>query len=229
MTVRHSHDGKYSCQRDRRISNQPIDFGSFERTDLIRCRERDHPLRNDNYHGEGFALFRDSVFSAPLPGPPSPYQRNQDGGNFWRSDSQSDKTVLLSGCGTHRQPEPLAAIVPAPPSDVHYTGNTGTPFRETDTHERPVSDFNLWQNVRLFYRFSYFDSKAVATGGAVGYQPFQDENYTRTHGIGADLHNQRVDSRTKLPVRISSEVPSITWVITVLAPGLPFANFPVSS
>jgi hypothetical protein len=31
----------------------------------------------NNYHGEGFALYRNSVFSAPLPGPPSPYERNQ--------------------------------------------------------------------------------------------------------------------------------------------------------
>src|ERR1700684_750110 len=43
---------------------------------------------SNNYHGEGFALFRDSAFSAalPTPTPPpileSPYARNQDGGNF---------------------------------------------------------------------------------------------------------------------------------------------------
>ena len=37
---------------------------------------------SNSFHGEGFALFRDSVLGAALPGPPSPYQRNQDGGNF---------------------------------------------------------------------------------------------------------------------------------------------------
>jgi len=43
----------------------------------------------NDFHGEGFALFRSSAFSAALPGPPppappleSPYARNQDGGNF---------------------------------------------------------------------------------------------------------------------------------------------------
>src|SRR6202050_2239356 len=41
----------------------------------------------NNYHGEGFALFRDSDFSAALPGPPSPYQRNQDGGNLDRKST----------------------------------------------------------------------------------------------------------------------------------------------
>src|ERR1700679_3570710 len=40
---------------------------------------------SNSFHGEGFGLFRDSVFGAALPGPvgiPSPYERNQDGGNF---------------------------------------------------------------------------------------------------------------------------------------------------
>src|SRR5271168_228 len=43
----------------------------------------------NQFHGEGFALYRDSVFSAALPAPPppappleSPYARNQDGGNI---------------------------------------------------------------------------------------------------------------------------------------------------
>src|SRR5205807_9025264 len=33
-------------------------------------------------HGEAFGLFRDSSIAAALPGPPSPFQRSQFGGNL---------------------------------------------------------------------------------------------------------------------------------------------------
>ncbi len=174
----------------------------------------------NNYHGEGFALYRNSVFSAPLPGPPSPYERNQDGGNFGGPILKDKLFFFLDA--EHTNQNLSAPIVPAPPFDV-YTGNTGTPFRETDYDAR--LDFNLWQNIRLFYRFSYFDSRAVATGGAIGYQPFQDKNYTRTHVIGADF-------TTKGGFTHSFRFEYLKFINnlgdTVLGSGLPFANFPVS-
>src|SRR6202041_2435426 len=111
--------------------------------------------------------------------------------------------------------------VPAPPFDV-YAGNTGTPFRETDYDAR--MDVNLFKNVRMFYRFSYFDSRAVATGGTIGFQPFQDKNYTRTHVIGADFttggftHSFRFEY-----LKFINNLGD-----TVLGSDLPFANFPVS-
>src|ERR1700734_2310553 len=81
---------------------------------------------SNNYHGEGFALFRDSAFSAPLPGPPSPYQRNQDGGNIG-GPILKDKVFFFLDA-EHSNQNLSAPIVPAPPFDV-YTGNTGTPLR----------------------------------------------------------------------------------------------------
>jgi carboxypeptidase family protein len=175
---------------------------------------------SNSYHGEGFALFRDSDFAAALPGPPSPYQRNQDGGNFG-GPILKDKVFFFLDA-EHTNQNLLAPIVPAPPFDV-YTGNTGTPFRETDYDAR--LDFNLFKNVRMFYRFSYFDSKAVATGGTIGYQPFQDKNYTRTHVIGADF-------TTKGNFTHSFRFEYLKFINnlgdTVVGSGLPFANFPVS-
>src|ERR1700733_8377869 len=134
------------------------------------------------YHGEGFALFRDSAFSAPLPGPPAPYQRNQDGGNFG-GPILKDKIFFFLDA-EHTNQNLLAPVVPTAPFDA-YTGSFNSPYRETDYVARV--DFNLWKNVRMFYRFSYFDSKAVATGGTVGFQPFQDKNYTKQHVAGADF------------------------------------------
>src|ERR1700733_4779262 len=174
---------------------------------------------SNNYHGEGFALFRDSDLAAALPGPPSPYQRNQDGGNFGRPILKVKVFFFLDAEPTNQN---LAApIVPAPPFDV-YAGNTGTPFRETDYDAR--MDVNLFKNVRMFYRFSYFDSRAVATGGTIGFQPFQDKNYTRTHVIGADFttggftHSFRFEY-----LKFINNLGD-----TVLGSNLPFANFPVS-
>jgi Carboxypeptidase regulatory-like domain len=174
----------------------------------------------NNYHGEGFALFRDSDFSAALPGPPSPYQRNQDGGNFG-GPILTDKLFFFLDA-EHTNQNLLAPIVPAPPFDV-YTGNTGTPFRETDYDAR--LDWQFWKNVRMFYRYSYFDSLAVATGGTIGYQPFEDKNYTRTHVIGADF-------TTKGGYTHSFRFEYLKFINnlgdTVLGSNLPFANFPVS-
>jgi hypothetical protein len=172
------------------------------------------------YHGEGFALFRDNEFSADLPGPPSPYQRNQDGGNFGGPILKDKLFFFLDA--EHTNQNLLAPIVPAAPFDV-FTGNTATPFRETDYDAR--LDWQFWKNVHMFYRFSYFDSLAVATGGTIGYQPFKDKNYTRTNVVGADF-------TTKGGYTHSFRFEYLKFINnlgdTVLGSNLPFANFPVS-
>src|ERR1700733_7369298 len=181
---------------------------------------------SNNYHGEGFALFRDSAFSAalPTPTPPptleSPYARNQDGGNFGGPILKDKVFFFLDAEHTNQN---LAAPVVAAAPFTPYSGNVNSPFRETDYDAR--LDFNLFKNVRMFYRFSYFDSRALATGGTVGFQPFQDKNYTRTHVIGADF-------TTKGNFTHSFRFEYLKFINnlgdTVLGSDLPFANFPVS-
>jgi Carboxypeptidase regulatory-like domain len=178
------------------------------------------------FHGEGFALFRDSTFSAalPTPSPPptleSPYSRNQDGGNFGGPILKDKVFFFLDAEHTNQN---LAAPVVAAAPFTPYSGNVSSPFRETDYDAR--LDFNLFKNVRMFYRFSYFDSKALATGGTVGFQPFQDKNYTRTQVIGADF-------TTKGNLTHSFRFEYLKFINnlgdTVLGSDLPFANFPVS-
>src|SRR5580693_3882020 len=172
------------------------------------------------YHGEGFALFRDSELAAALPGPPSPYQRNQDGGNFG-GPILKDKVFFFLDA-EHTNQNLAAPIVPAPPFSP-YSGNVSSPFRETDYDAR--LDWQFWKNVRKFYRFSYFDSLAVATGGTIGYQPFEDKNYTRTNVVGADF-------TTKGGYTHSFRFEYLKFINnlgdTVLGSNLPFANFPVS-
>src|SRR6202789_1542478 len=140
---------------------------------------------SNSFHGEGFGLFRDSVFGAALPGPagiPSPYQRNQDGGNFGGTILKDKVFFFLDA--EHTNQNLAAPVVAGSPFDP-YTGTFNSPYRARDYVARV--DFNLFKNVRMFYRFSFSDSKAVATGGAVGFSPFEDKNYTRTHVLGADF------------------------------------------
>jgi hypothetical protein len=172
------------------------------------------------FHGEGFGIFRDSSFGAALPGPPAPYQRNQDGGNFG-GPILKDKIFFFLDA-EHTNQNLLAPVVPAAPFDA-YTGSFNSPYRETDYVARV--DFNLWKNVRMFYRFSYFDSKAVATGGTVGFQPFQDKNYTKQHVAGADFSTGNGFTHS-----IRFEYLKFTNNLgdAVLGTGLPFADLPVS-
>jgi hypothetical protein len=121
----------------------------------------------NDYHGEGFALFRSSSLAAPLPGPPSPFERNQDGGNFGGPILKDNLFFFLDAEYTNQNLQaPVVTSGPFTP----FTGSSGTPFRETDYDAR--LDWQLQHGIRIFYRFSYFDSLAVASGGTVGYQQF---------------------------------------------------------
>src|SRR5262249_42135319 len=137
----------------------------------------------NTYHGEGFALFRSSVFSAALPAPPppapplqSPYARNQDGGNFGGPILKDRLFFFLDA--EHINQNLSAPVVTSEPFSS-FTGNNSAPFRETDYMAK--LDYNLGKSAHLFYRFSYFDSRAVSAGGVIGFQPFEGKNYTRTH------------------------------------------------
>ncbi|MGH7746116.1 MAG: carboxypeptidase regulatory-like domain-containing protein, partial [Candidatus Dormibacteria bacterium] len=129
---------------------------------------------SNNYHGEMFGLLRDSVFSAALPGPPSPYARNQEGANLGGPILKDKLFFFLDA--EHTNQNLASPVVVAPPFDP-LSGNVSSPFRESDFDGR--LDWQFWKNVRMFYRFTFFDSRAVASGGGVGFQPYQDKNYTR--------------------------------------------------
>jgi len=171
------------------------------------------------FHGEGFALFRDSDIAAALPGPPAPYARNQDGGNFG-GPLMKDRVFFFVDA-EHTNQNLAAPVIPSPPFDV-FAGNTQAPFRETDYDAR--LDWQFKNGLRMFYRFSYFDSRAVSAGGLIGFQPFEDKNYTRTHVVGADFTSGGFTHSIRFEyLKFINNLRDI-----VLGSDLPLANFPVS-
>ena len=173
----------------------------------------------NDFHGEGFALFRDSDLSAALPGPPAPYQRNQDGGNFGGPILKDKLFFFLDA--EHTNQNLAAPVITSAPLDS-FSGNTSAPFRETDYDAR--LDYRLKNGVTLFYRFSYFDSRAVSAGGVIGFQPFEDKNYTRTHVVGADFTTGSFTHSFRFEyLKFINNLGDI-----VLGSNLPFANYPVS-
>jgi TonB dependent receptor len=80
------------------------------------------------------------------------------------------------------------------------------------------------KGLQIFYRFNYFQDRAVSSGGSVGFQPFEDKNHTRSHVVGADFttggftHSFRFEY-----LKFINDLSDI-----VLGSSLPFANFPVS-
>jgi len=173
----------------------------------------------NTFHGEAFGLFRDSVFSAALPGPPAPYQRSQFGGNFGGAIIKNKLFFFLDSERTKQ--DLFAPVITAAPLDS-FTSGSNAPFRETDLVGR--LDWQVTNNLRVFYRPSYFSDKAVSAGGAVGYQPYQNKNHTRSQVAGADFNTGGFTHSIRFEyLKFINDLSD-----AVLGTNLPLANFPVS-
>src|SRR6202030_1576524 len=111
----------------------------------------------------------------------------QDGGNFGGAFIKDKLFFFLDA--EHINQNLIAPVVPSDPFTT-FTGNTSAPFHETDYDAR--LDGLVGKGVRMFYRFSDLDSLAVAAGGLIGLQPYEDKNYTKTHVVGADFTSSGV-------------------------------------
>jgi carboxypeptidase family protein len=176
----------------------------------------------NNFHGQAFGLFRDSSMAAALPHPAgigAPFQREQFGGNLGGPIIKDKFFFFLDA---ERTKQDLAApVLVASPLNA-FSGTFSSPYRETNLLGR--GDFVVTQNLKLFYRFSYFNNAAASTFGAASFQPFKNKDYTRTHVLGADYtlgswtHSFRFEY-----LKFQNQI-----VDDVLGTGLPFADFPVS-
>jgi hypothetical protein len=138
----------------------------------------------NEYHGEAFYLFRtDSTAASIGEGKDIPYQRNQFGGRF---GGALIKNKLFFFTSAERTKQDLFApvVLSAPFSGL--SGGFNSPFREAEALGRLD-----WQikpgNYHLFYRFSYDETKNVATFVPNSFNPYANRNNTPVHGVGFDF------------------------------------------
>jgi hypothetical protein len=138
----------------------------------------------NHYHGEGYYYFRDQNMDANLPGGTHNYfQRNQFGGSlggpilkdrlFFFADAERTKQDLLNPVLSSG---PFAAI----------TGNYDSPFREAEAVGR--LDWQITNNYKFFYRFSYDENKDVLAIIPNSFQPFANVDHTPVHAMGLDFN-----------------------------------------
>ncbi len=136
------------------------------------------------YHGEGFYYFRDQVLDAALPSDStSPFQRNQYGGSiggpiiknrlFFFLDAERDKQDLI---------DPVVLSTPF----QALSGTFDSPFREVEGLGR--LDWQINNNYKMFYRFSYDQNKSVLPFVPSSFQPFSNVTHTPDHVVGLDFN-----------------------------------------
>lgn len=136
------------------------------------------------YHGEGFYYFRDQVLDASLPADStSPFQRNQYGGSiggpiiknrlFFFLDAERDKQDLI---------DPVVLQTPF----QSLSGTFDSPFREAEGIGR--LDWQINNNYKMFYRFSYDQNKSVLPFVPSSFQPFSNITHTPDHVVGLDFN-----------------------------------------
>src|SRR5262249_6551761 len=134
------------------------------------------------FHGEAFEFLRDHTFNANVPGgTDNPFQRHQFGGRLGGPIIKNKLFFFLDGERT-KQDSFAAVLVSAPLNN--FSGGFSQPFRETNLLGRV--DYDLGHGAKAFYRYSYFSNLLAATFG-LGYEVYDNKDYTRNHVAGIDL------------------------------------------
>ena len=136
------------------------------------------------YHGEGYYYFRDYDFNANLPGASDNYfQRNQFGGSFGGAFIKDKLFFFVDGERTKQ--DFLNPVLSGAPFQS-ITGNYNSPFREGEAVGR--LDWQINNNYKLFYRFSYDENKDVLAVLPNVFQPYANVNHTPVHAVGLDFN-----------------------------------------
>jgi hypothetical protein len=135
------------------------------------------------YHGEGYYYFRDQSLDANLPGASDTYfQRNQFGGNFGGAIIK-DKVFFFLDAERTKQ-DFAQPVLPSPPFDA-FTGAYAAPFRELEGIGK--LDWQIKNNYKMFYRFSYDQVSDLSSFEATAFQPLNNGTHTRDHVVGLDF------------------------------------------
>jgi Carboxypeptidase regulatory-like domain len=138
----------------------------------------------NHVHGEGYYYFRDQNLDANLPAASDNYfQRNQFGGSiggpiwknkiFFFADAERTKQDLLN------------PVLPSGPF-AGLAGSYDSPFREAEAVGR--LDWQISNNYKFFYRFSYDENKDVLAIIPNSFQPFANVDHTPVHAMGLDFN-----------------------------------------
>ena len=135
-------------------------------------------------HGEGYGAFRNQIMDANLPGGTDNYfERNQFGGNI---GGPIIKNKLFVFADVERTKQDLInPVLPGPPFTA-LTGNYDSPFRESEAVGR--LDWQISNNFKFFYRFSYDENKDVLAFIPDSYQPFANVDHTPNYAFGLDFN-----------------------------------------
>ncbi len=136
------------------------------------------------YHGEGYYAFRDQTLDANLPGgTDNPFQRNQYGGNFG-GPILKDKLFFFLDAERTKQ-DLLNPVLSSGPFSA-LVGSYSSPFREVEGIGR--IDWQINNNYKFFYRFSYDQNHSVLAIIPNSFQPFGNVNHTPVHAMGLDFN-----------------------------------------
>ncbi len=138
----------------------------------------------NRYHGEGYYAFRDQDLDANLPAASDNYfQRNQFGGNFG-GPILKDKVFFFLDAERTKQ-DLINPVLPQAPF-VPLSGNYDSPFREAEAVGR--LDWQITNNYKFFYRFTYDENKDVLAIIPNSFQPFANVDHTPNHAFGLDFN-----------------------------------------
>lgn len=133
-------------------------------------------------HGQAYYDIRDSRIAAVLPGPPAPFQRNQFGGRLGGTFIKDKLFWFISG---ERTKQDLSLPEVFTGTFAPLSGTFQSPFRETMADGR--LDWNISNNWRMFYRFSYDQNASTrGFGSAASFQPFKNRDFVPSHAVGLD-------------------------------------------
>ncbi len=183
----------------------------------------------NSFHGEAFGLFRDSsVGAAALPSPvnpitgkaiPSPFQRNQEGGNIGGPIMKDKLFFFLDG---ERTLQHLQAPVAESGGLDAFSGSFAAPFKEGELNGR--LDYSLTKTARMFYRFNYFQNSVFATFFPSSYNVYNNKDYTRNDVVGLDFNTGSFTHTIRFSyLKFQNEIAD-----AVRGSSLPFANYPVA-
>jgi len=137
----------------------------------------------NNWHGQGFGLFRDHTLAAEITDHDVYFQRSQFGGRLG-GPIIKDKLFFFADAERVKQDVLDQVATGAPFSTL--AGGFSSPFRDTDGLAKLD-----WQikpdNYHVFYRFSYEQNRAVRAFDPQAFQPFANVDHTPSDAVGLDF------------------------------------------